>query len=113
MAPGASVNKFVNCLARSVNSFRCSSVRFGPVLTSSIDSLATYPPSSKKSTFSPSASSALTPQSTASSIHVAPTPPATAPSAVVSSLSKYFFKKVSVVNFLFAFYFHFVVIETY
>ena len=43
MAPDASVNKFVNYLARSVNSFRCSSVRFGPVLTSSVDFLAKYP----------------------------------------------------------------------
>ena len=95
MAPGASVNKFVNCLARSVNSFRCSSVRFGPVLTSSIDSLATYPPSSKKSTLSPSTSPALAAQSTASSINVAPTPPATAPSTVVSSRSKYFLSRLA------------------
>ena len=92
---GASVNKFVNYLAKFVNSFCCSSVRFGPVLTSLIDSLATYSPSSKKSTFSPSASSALAAKSTASSIHVAPTQPATASSSVVSSHSKYFLRRLA------------------
>ena len=111
MVPGASVNKFVNCLARSVNSVRCSSVRFGPVVKSSIDSLAIYPPSSKKSTSSSSALSTVAAQSTASSILVAPAPTATAPSTVVSSRSKYFLSRL--VNFLLAFYFHFVVIGTY